>query len=114
MSPRLNALFATAVLIAVWAALMSRFGGTNVYAVMGPYAACALAVAPLLARSQGTQQRRWLAFTPRAALHGALLGVAMTLATYPAFRLATALAPALDGSVEALYAAARAHALAQA
>jgi membrane protease YdiL (CAAX protease family) len=112
MSSRLTALLATVTLIAVWGALMSRFGGANVYAVMGPYAACVIAVCPVLAKLQGRVQRKWLATTAREALLGAVLGVAMTLATYPAFRLATALFPRLETRVESLYAAASTHSLA--
>lgn len=114
MSPRHAALAATAVLIAVWAALMSRFGGTNVYAVMGPYAAVVIAVAPLLGRLSGVVQRRSLEITPRAIMLGVALGALMTLATYPAFRIATELVPGLAASVRALYAAARARELASA
>jgi len=111
MTPRLTALLATAVLIGAWAALMSRFGGANVYAVMGPYAACVIAVCPVLARLQGTAQRSWLATKPRDLALGAALGVAMTLATYPVFRLVTALIPSLEPSVESLYADASTHSL---
>lgn len=111
---RLTALVATVVMIAVWAALMSRFGGANVYAVMGPYAACVIVIAPVLAKLQGSVQHRWLVARPRDLAFGAAVGVAMTVATYPAFRLATALFPSLEASVESLYAAASTHSLASA
>ena len=109
MTLRDAGLLASVALIVVWGLLMSRFGGSDVYWVMGPYAASVLAVAPLLAKLRGpTQRRPWLAPSFRAALTGVGLGVAMTLATYPLFRLAVQLVPALEPEVEALYAAARA------
>jgi hypothetical protein len=44
------------MLIAAWAALMGRFGGANLYAVMGPYAACVIAVAPVPRRKPVLQR----------------------------------------------------------
>jgi membrane protease YdiL (CAAX protease family) len=108
MTSRHTALLATLVLIAAWAALMSRFGGTDVYAVMGPYAVVVIAMVPLLGRLAGIVHRPWLAITPRAVALGVVAGVVMTLATYPAFRIARELAPALGPTVRALYAAASA------
>ena len=113
MTLRHAGLLASAALVVVWGLLMSRFGGADVYWVMGVYAASVLAVAPLLAKlRRPTQRRPWLALSLRAALTGIAVGAAMTLVTYPAFRLAVQLVPALEPGVEALYAAARARDLA--
>lgn len=91
-------------LIVGWGLLMQRFGSTgNIYAVMGPFAlSVVLAVVALASRKLIV----WLRPNWRAVLSGVGTGVAMTLATYPAFALLRSLVPSLEGEVAALYTAA--------
>lgn len=91
-------------LITGWFLLMQRFGSrTNIYVVMGPFA---LSVATVIAALSSNELRRWFRFTGLAVASGLLVGVGMTLATYPAFALLRRLMPELQSEVAVLYAAA--------
>jgi membrane protease YdiL (CAAX protease family) len=99
--------FAVAILalaIAIWLALIQRFGAGDVYAVIGPYA-CALSV--LLCLGWSREIRNWLQPQVRPVLIGLAVGVLMTAATYPVFQLAAKLVPELDQTVKGLYSGAR-------
>jgi uncharacterized protein len=87
-------------LIAGWGLLMQRFGGNNIYAIMGPYA---LSVSAVIAALSTRDLRRWLRPTPLAIGSGLGVGVAMTLLTYPLFSLAQRAFPGLGSAVSALY-----------
>jgi uncharacterized protein len=99
-------------LILGWCLLMQRFGSrTNIYLVMGPFA---LGVAMAIAALSSNELRRWFRVTRMAVASGLVVGVGMTLATYPAFALLRSLMPALQSEVAVLYAAAHQTTLAQA
>lgn len=91
-------------LVLVWTLLMRQFGGADVYGVMGPYALTVVATVWLL---RGRKLHDWFAPTRLAIVSGLLVGVVMTLATYPAFRLAVLWMPWLDAQVQGLYSASR-------
>lgn len=84
----------------VWATLLGQFGEGDIYWIMGPYAAAMSAV--LLSLRSKTLLRR-LRPTARNVGVGLAVGVAMTLATYPAFNLAKSLFPQLAANVAQLY-----------
>ncbi len=86
-----------------WALLIRRFGGGDVYPIIGPYA---LAVCVVVASLRGRALLRELRVTPRAILSGLVLGALMTLLTYPIFDLAANLFPPLRENVTYLYRAA--------
>jgi CAAX protease family protein len=90
-------------LIVGWGLLMHRFGGGNIYAVMGPFALTVLLVVCALA---GRDLRRWLQPTRLAVLSGLGVGVVMTVLTYPLYSESRALFPQLGGLVRGLYSAA--------
>jgi membrane protease YdiL (CAAX protease family) len=91
-------------LITGWCLLMQRFGSqSNIYVVMGPFA---LSVLSVIAALSSHELRRWFRVTRLAVSSGLLVGVGMTLATYPAFALLRGLMPALQSDVAVLYAAA--------
>ena len=90
-------------LVLGWTLLMRTFGGDDVYPVLGPYA---LAVVAAVVALRGRTLRKDLAPSRTAVVSGLLVGIAMTLATYPVFRLAAELFPALRPNVAALYRAA--------
>lgn len=86
-----------------WTLLMRTFGGDDVYPVVGPYA---LAVVAVVASLQSRTLKSALAPSSTAIVTGFLVGTSMTIATYPVFRLAAELFPALRPNVAALYRAA--------
>jgi membrane protease YdiL (CAAX protease family) len=93
-----------ALLALVWFLLIQRFGSGDVYAVIGPYA-CAVSILLIGLRPRAVAdglKPRW-----RAIGIGLAVGVAMTVLTYPAFRLAAAAFPSLEGHVQSLYSGAR-------
>ncbi len=90
-------------LVLAWALVLRRFDGGNVYPVLGPLASFVLFVL-IAVRHRALKQ--WLRPTLANILSGVLIGVAMTLCTYPLFRLGIALFPVLRGEVASLYAAA--------
>jgi uncharacterized protein len=101
-SPRLLLLMLG--LIVGWGLLMQRFGSTgNIYAVMGPFA---LSVVLVVAALSGRKLAIWLRPNRRAVLGGLGVGIAMTLATYPAYALLRSWVPELESEVAALYTAA--------
>jgi membrane protease YdiL (CAAX protease family) len=87
-------------LVVVWGLLMRQFGGGDVYAVMGPFALVVVGVVQLVRRSAFST---WFRPELRTVAIGVALGVGMTVATYPLFRLAVSIVPTLNGSVAALY-----------
>ena len=91
-------------LIIGWGLLMQRFGGGNIYAVMGPFALTVLLVVSALA---SRDLRRWLEPTRLAVVSGLGVGVVMTLLTYPTYALAHELFPELGGLVRGLYSSAQ-------
>jgi membrane protease YdiL (CAAX protease family) len=98
--PRALASWVALGLVAVWVVLMSRFGSTDVYSVMGPYACVVTGVCIALS------PRELLAkFTcdTRGVLLGLGVGVVMTVLTYPAFSLAVRFIPSLHAQVAGLY-----------
>jgi membrane protease YdiL (CAAX protease family) len=88
----------------VWFLLMRQVGGADMYSVLGPYG---LAVCMVLWRLRPRALARWLAFTPRACLTGVVVGVAMTLATYPVYHLLAGWIPGMAEHVRDLYSSAR-------
>lgn len=90
-------------LISVWFLLMRQFGGADIYSVLGPYA-LSVAVVLWLLRPRAT--RRWLTPTRSSVLWGLLVGVAMTLLTYPVYAFAAQRWLGLADYVKQLYAAA--------
>jgi membrane protease YdiL (CAAX protease family) len=88
----------------VWFLLTQRFGSGDIYAVIGPYA-CAVSI--LLIGLQPRAVADWLKPRWRAIGIGLGVGVAMTVLTYPVFRLAVSVVPSLDGHVQSLYSGAR-------
>jgi membrane protease YdiL (CAAX protease family) len=91
-------------LIVGWVLVVRRFGEGNVYAAIGPYA-CAVSLASL------SLDWRCIVSSLRPRLApmsiGVAVGVAMTVLTYPVFRLAAMIWPVLDDSVQGLYHGAR-------
>jgi uncharacterized protein len=90
-------------MIVAWSLLMRRFGAGDIYAVIGPYA-CGVSATLIALRARAL--RVWLRPSARAIAIGVVVGVGMTLLTYPTFRLAAALWPDLRVSVHGLYAGA--------
>ena len=101
----------TAGITLPWAALMLRFGTTDIYAALGPPAAAALVITALMRRDR---LRQWLAPSRRGIVIGLVSGLLMTALTYPAFSLAAHLAPWLVTDVAKLYAGATGGSLAPA
>lgn len=99
--PPALALTVSVCLVIVWVALMSRFGNTDVYAVMGPYACIVSAVCLALSPKE---LLRSLQCDVRGLLLGLAVGAGMTLLTYPVFGAAVQLMPALQAQVAGLYA----------
>jgi membrane protease YdiL (CAAX protease family) len=87
----------------VWALLIRRFGGEDVYSVLGPFA---LGVTVAIAALRPRALKHELRVTPRAVISGLAVGAVMTVATYPVFDAAAALIPSLRGNVAYLYGAA--------
>ena len=79
---------------------MSRFGDADVYSVMGPYA-CVVTLTCLALSARETLAA--FSCSVRSALLGSVVGVAMTLLTYPAFSLAAQIIPGLTAQVAGLY-----------
>lgn len=106
-APQLRHIGVSALLLALivgWVLVVQRFGEGNVYAVIGPYACLVSALSLALDwRCIARSLRPRL----RPVLIGIAVGVAMTVLTYPVFRLATMLWPDLDASVQSLYHGAR-------
>lgn len=91
-------------LVVVWTLLMRQFGGADVYGVMGPYAITVVVMMWLL-----RGRKLWSLFAPSklAIVSGLLMGIVMTVTTYPVFRMAVEIMPWLDAEVQGLYAASR-------
>jgi membrane protease YdiL (CAAX protease family) len=87
-------------LVAVWLALMSRFGNTDVYSVMGPYACVVTGVCIALSPREVLAAFRC---DVRGILLGVLVGAVMTALTYPAFALAVRFITGLEAQVAGLY-----------
>jgi membrane protease YdiL (CAAX protease family) len=98
--PRGLALTVSIVLVAVWVALISRFGNTDVYTVMGPYA-CIVSLVCLALFPR--ELIAMLACDLRSILLGLGVGAGMTLLTYPVFALAVKIMPGLQAQVAGLY-----------
>jgi membrane protease YdiL (CAAX protease family) len=98
--PRALALTVSACLVAVWVALMSRFGNTDVYTVMGPYA-CIVSVVCFALYPRELLSA--LACDVRGLLLGLGVGAGMTLLTYPVFDAAVKVMPSLHAQVAGLY-----------
>jgi membrane protease YdiL (CAAX protease family) len=81
---------------------MRKFGGTDVYSLLGPYAAAVVLVTSLVGRPRPVAL---LAPTLRAVLWGLGCGALMIAATYPTYAAASTLFPALAPIVRSLYAA---------
>jgi uncharacterized protein len=96
-------------LIVGWGLLMQRFGG-NIYAIMGPFA---LSVAAVIAALSSPELGRWLRPNRRAVAVGLVVGVGMTLLTYPLFGLARAVFPELGSAVSELYSTAHQQSIAE-
>ncbi|HET8936213.1 MAG TPA: CPBP family intramembrane glutamic endopeptidase [Polyangiales bacterium] len=87
-------------LVVVWVALMSRFGDTDVYKVMGPYA-CIVSVVCIALYPR--ELLGALACDVRSLLLGLGVGIGMTLLTYPVFSAAVNVMPSLQAQVAGLY-----------
>lgn len=87
-------------LVAIWVTLMTRFGNTDVYSVMGPYACIVTGVCIALSPREVLAS---LSCNVRGVLLGLLVGAAMTALTYPAFKLAVRFMPGLEAQVAGLY-----------
>lgn len=104
-------LWSVLALTGLWIVMISRFGEGDVYSVMGPFACAVCVLCFVLRRAELLKQFRssW-----RALLLGLLVGVVMTVLTYPAFQLAAKIIPGLQEQVKALYHGARTTSLARA
>jgi membrane protease YdiL (CAAX protease family) len=98
--PRGLVLSISLILVAVWVALMSRFGNTDVYAIMGPYACVVTGVCIALSPRELLGA---FACDVRGVLLGLGVGALMTLLTYPMFSAAVQLMPSLHAQVAGLY-----------
>jgi membrane protease YdiL (CAAX protease family) len=87
-------------LVAAWALLMRKFGGTDVYSLLGPYAAVVVLSASLLGRPRALDLLRP---SLRGLGWGLGIGAAMVACTYPAYHLVAAQFPALRPVVASLY-----------
>jgi membrane protease YdiL (CAAX protease family) len=98
-------------LAAAWALLMRKFGGTDVYTLLGPYAALVTLAAATLGRPPVIAL-----FRPslRSAAWGVGGGLLMAACTYPAYRISAGLFPALRPLVASLYRATETTTLAEA
>jgi len=83
-----------------WAALLGQFGRGNIYWIMGPYA---VAMSTVLLTLRSESLLRTLHPNARNVAIGCAVGVAMTVATYPAFWLAQQRFPQLTANVAQLY-----------
>lgn len=92
--------FVLAGFVIVWFLLMRQFGGADMYSVLGPYAVAVVAVLWLL---RPRTLSRWLTPSFQPVAVGVAVGVLMTVATYPVYRLASHYLPGLDSYVNALY-----------
>jgi uncharacterized protein len=101
---------ATGALIAAWFAVMRQFGA-SIYALLGPFA---VVVSVVMAVAMRARLLEWLRPSWRGVALGLLVGVAMTLATYPLYALGSWLYPGLRVDVAVLYAGARAGSLTEA
>lgn len=99
---RARRLWLWAGLAAAWGVLMRQFGGTDVYWLLGPYAAVVVLVGSLVGRPRPVAL---LAPSLRAVLWGVGCGALMIAATYPIYAAASAHFPALAPIVRSLYAA---------
>jgi len=97
----------SAALAVTWGLMMRRFGGSDVYAVMGPFSLAVIGIVGILVHRRGDALWSWIALKARAAWIGLGVGVAMTLTTYALFHMAVVLVPPLDAEVEGLYALTR-------
>jgi membrane protease YdiL (CAAX protease family) len=98
--PRGFVLAITLGLVAVWIALMSRFGSTDVYSIMGPYA-CVVAVVCFVLSPR--ELLAAFACDTKGVLLGLGVGAVMTLLTYPVFSFAVGIMPSLAEQVAGLY-----------
>ncbi|HEX6244036.1 MAG TPA: type II CAAX endopeptidase family protein [Polyangiales bacterium] len=87
-------------LTVVWGFMMLQFGSQEIYPLVGGYALFA-SVCALLAF--GPKLRATLRLDLRSVLIGLGVGVLMTLATYPLYRLTVQLVPSLEPVVRGLY-----------
>jgi membrane protease YdiL (CAAX protease family) len=84
----------------LWGAMMLQFGAREIYWLVGGYA---LITSALLLWVFGRELRGLLRARLRDAAIGLAVGAAMTLATYPVYRLAVAWLPWLERHVTGLY-----------
>jgi membrane protease YdiL (CAAX protease family) len=89
-----------AALTVLWGIVMRQFGDHEIYTIVGSYALCVSAVVLVCYRRE---LRSWFRLRARDVLTGVLVGGAMTALTYPIYRLAVALLPALEPVVAGLY-----------
>ena len=87
-------------LTVVWGFMMLQFGSQEIYPLVGSYALFASAAALL---AFGPALRATLRVDWRSVGIGLGVGVLMTLATYPVYRLTVQLVPALEPVVRGLY-----------
>jgi len=98
--PRTLASWVALALATIWLTLMTRFGNTDVYSVMGPYACVVTGVCIALAPREVLAA---FSCNVRGVLLGLLVGAGMTALTYPAFSLAVRFMPSLHAQVAGLY-----------
>lgn len=98
--PRALTSWVTLALVAIWVTLMTRFGNTDVYSVMGPYACVVTGVCIALAPREVLAA---FSCDVRGVLIGLGVGALMTALTYPAFSLAARIMPSLEAEVAGLY-----------
>jgi membrane protease YdiL (CAAX protease family) len=98
--PRALATWVAVGLVTVWVVLMSRFGSSDVYSVMGPYA-CVVTGVCIALSPRGLLAA--LSCDARGVLLGLSVGAVMTLLTYPAFLIAVRVMPSLHAQVSGLY-----------
>jgi membrane protease YdiL (CAAX protease family) len=91
--------------------MLMRHFGAAIYRVLGPFALTVLLGIAVLTRKQ---LRVWFRPTSVSVGSGLAVGVGMTLATYPAYELASSLFPELGSQVAWLYDAAQRSTLAEA
>lgn len=97
-----RALLVGAALVFVWPLLLSRFGGRDVYALLGPFALVVIGLVMLVGRREPVFPRSSRVLARDVGI-GVAVGAVMTGGTYACFAVGERLWPPLAGHVGVLY-----------